>query len=309
MYESLIDHTSDFHLCIFAFDDFTYDILKKLNLSKVTVVSLEEFETAELKKVKEDRSKAEYCWTCTPSVILYVLENYKVPDCTYIDSDLFFYSDPSLLILEMVEHNKGVMITEHRFSFLPGLYEKNRAGRFCVQFMTFLNQDKSLKVLDKWRRQCITWCYARHEDGKFGDQKYLEEWPTTYDNIHILQHQGGGVAPWNHSQYCFNIVGNLLNGRVKKTGYDFKVVFFHFQYVKFIGNGTFDVGWYILPSLVKKLFYTPYLMKIIEIENRLQDMNIKYTIGFTSFKTDNFRNIFKIAFKKISGYNIMKIKQ
>jgi hypothetical protein len=309
LYESLNDHSSDFHLYIFAFDDLTNEILLNLNLDKITVVSLREFETTELKKVKKERSKAEYCWTCTPSVISYVLEKYNVPDCTYIDSDLFFYSDPSVLILELDQHNKGVLITEHRFSYLPRLYEEKRAGRFCVQFITFRNEEDSLKVLDKWRKQCINWCYARYEDGKFGDQKYLDEWPLTYQNIHILKHLGGGIAPWNLNQYRYNKDGNSITGRVKKTGLAFKVVFFHFQYVKLLENGSYDIGWYLIPSSVKKLFYSPYLKKIANIERRLQKLNVSYRTGFTKFKTDRMKNFLKTGSKIVFGYNIMKIKQ
>ena len=91
---------------------------------------------------KKDRISAEYCWTCTSSIISYVLKNFNVPDCTYIDSDLIFYSDPSVLISEMNRSKKNVLITEHRFSYLPRLYEIKRAGRFCVQFMTFRNERK-----------------------------------------------------------------------------------------------------------------------------------------------------------------------
>ena len=43
MYESLLKHTSDFHLYIFAFDDKSLSVLKTLNLNQVTVVSLKEF--------------------------------------------------------------------------------------------------------------------------------------------------------------------------------------------------------------------------------------------------------------------------
>jgi hypothetical protein len=206
------------------------------------------------------------------------------------------------------QHNKNVLITEHRFSFLPRLYEEKRSGRFCVQFITFRNETNSLKVLDKWRKQCIVWCYARHEDGKFGDQKYLDEWPSNYQNIHILQHQGGGIAPWNLKQYNFYKDGNVMNGRVKKNGNAFKVVFFHFQYVKLLENGSCDVGWYLTPSLVKNLFYSPYLKKIEEIEMKLCELNIKYHTGFTNFKINSAKDFLKAIAKNYFNYNIMKIK-
>jgi hypothetical protein len=307
MFESLNDHSSDFHLFIFAFDGITNEILISLNLNKVTIVSLEEFETPELKEVKKERSKAEYCWTCTPSIIYHVLKNYNASDCTYIDSDLLFYSDPAVLLSELDQHKKNVLVTEHRFSYLPRLYEEKRAGRFCVQFLTFRNEESSLKILDKWRKQCINWCYARYEEGKFGDQRYLDEWPEIYSNIQILQHSGGGIAPWNLQQYIFIKNGESITGKVKKTGTAFEVVFYHFQYVKFLENGSYDVGWYLISSHIKKLFYKPYLKKIEAIETKLHNLNLNYYKGFTNFKSDSFKNILKTGIKKILGYNIMNI--
>ena len=141
-----------------------------------------------------------------------------------------------------------------------------RAGRFCVQFLTFRNEESSLKVLEKWRKQCIDWCYARYEDGKFGDQKYLDEWPSEYNNIHILQHQGGGVAPWNLRQYRFFRRENSIKGKVRKTGEEFNLVFYHFQYVKFMENGSFDIGWYLISPSIRRFFYHPYLIEIERIE-------------------------------------------
>jgi hypothetical protein len=306
MYDSLKSNSSDFHLYIFAFDDLTRDILLGLNLDKATVISLEEFETPVLKNIKKERTKAEYCWTCTPSVISHVIEKYNTRECTYVDSDLIFYSDPSVLISEMEQNNKNVLITEHRFSYLPRLYEEKRGGRFCVQFMTFRNEESSLKVLNKWREQCIDWCYARYEDGKFGDQKYLEEWPMIYQNVHILEHQGGGIAPWNLGQYIFRSDGNTISGIVKKTSSGFNVVFFHFQYVKFLRNGSFDIGWYLIPSEVKNLFYIPYIHRIIDTEKRLRDLNTGYQTWYTDYRANNLKNFLKAALKKYFGYNIIK---
>jgi hypothetical protein len=307
MYDSLSEHSPGFHLYIFAFDNLTRKILLQRKLDNVTVVSMDEFETPELKKVKQERTKAEYCWTCTPSTISYVFNNHGVADCTYIDSDLIFYSDPGVLIDELDQSGKNVLITEHRFSFLPGLYEMKRGGRFCVQFLTFRNEDSSLKILEKWRKQCIDWCYARYEDGKFGDQKYLDEWPTEYSNIHILQHQGGGVAPWNLGQYKFSNDGNSIKGKVHKTGEEFNLVFYHFQYVKFMLNGTFDIGWYLISPFIKRLFYRPYLIKIEKIESELQKNNPGYHKKYSEFNTDNFKNSVKTGFKRLFKYNIMSI--
>ena len=306
MYESLKTQTKSFHLYIFAFDDLTFEILSDLKLDSVTVVSLKEFETQELLEVKKNRSVAEYCWTCTPSSISHVLNNYDIPHCTYIDADLYFYSDPSVLITELMESGKSVLITEHRFSFLPKLYEEKRGGRFCVQFITFIREENSMQVLEKWRGQCIDWCYSRYEDGKFGDQKYLEEWPLIYSNIHILEHQGGGIAPWNLTQYSFKKEDDSFNGTLLKDRSEFKVVFFHFQYVKFMENDLCDIGWYCTSSEVRRLFYEPYLQKVIEIQKGIMKLNSSYQPGLTIFRTDSLKNILKTISKSLFGYNILK---
>jgi hypothetical protein len=69
MYESLKEHSDSFHLYIFAFDNLAYDILTKLKLEYATVISLKEFENADLLRIKSSRTRAEYCWTSTSSVV------------------------------------------------------------------------------------------------------------------------------------------------------------------------------------------------------------------------------------------------
>src|SRR5579872_3374528 len=112
MYRSLEKNCANFHLFVYAFDNDTYDFLKKENYEHLTVISLREFEDEELLKVKQGRTAAEYCWTCSSATILYSIENFKLDNCTYIDADMYFYSDPKLLIDEMGENS--VLITEHR---------------------------------------------------------------------------------------------------------------------------------------------------------------------------------------------------
>ena len=91
LYYSLENTCRDFVLYIFAFDDLAEKVLNEMGLEKVKVIRLEQFETKELLAVKGTRSRGEYCWTCTPVIIEYVLDHFEVECCTYIDADLFFY--------------------------------------------------------------------------------------------------------------------------------------------------------------------------------------------------------------------------
>lgn len=307
MYESLAEHTSDFTLYIFPFDSMAESVLRTLDFEHVVIVQLGQFETPELLKVKEERSKAEYCWTCTPSVISHVLKYFNADNCTYIDADLFFYSNPEALISELAGTKKSVLITEHRYSLLPQLYEEKRSGRFCVQFMTFLNEPQSLAVLDTWRRQCIDWCYARHEEGKFGDQKYLDVWPENYETVHILENEGGGMAPWNIQKYRFKKLEKTIQATKRRGNMKFDVVFYHFQYVKFKRNNTFDIGWYLINSQVKEIFYSPYIMRLQEIEKRISKIETGYATGFTDFQANNLWGRVKTFLKKDLGYNIINM--
>jgi len=306
LHESLNRNISRFHLFIFAFDQLTCDILKSLLLESVTVISLEEFENEKLLEAKKTRSRAEYCWTCTSSTIDYVLEIYKVQACTYLDADLFFYGSPEVLLGEL-QNGKNILITEHRFSSFAKLFEQRRAGRFCVQFITFADIADSRKILDIWKNQCIDWCYARYEDGKFGDQKYLENWPEQYENVHVLEHEGGGIAPWNARQFHYVLTDDKLYGIRWASGERFEVVFFHFHFVRLLKSGFADLGWNRLSKEVKILFYKPYIRRMIEKENFLEDKFPEYKRPVFDESTTGIKESAKSWFKSIARFNLMYI--
>jgi hypothetical protein len=306
MYESIKRNIDDFNLFIVAFDNLTYDILLNSRLDHITIISLKDFENQNLLDVKNSRTTAEYCWTCTSSVIDYVLENYNVPSCTYVDADLFFFRSPEILLNEMSD-GKSVLITEHRFSKFAKLFEQKRAGRFCVQFITFTNDQKSRQILKKWISQCIEWCFARYEDGKFGDQKYLDEWPVDYPNVHILNHPGGGLAPWNVKQYNFEQNGAILNGIELKTGIKFDLVFFHFHFVKLMSDGFIDLGWNRLQHDVIGKLYKPYILKIIDKEISLEKSFPLYKISYLTETHQGIRESIKYHFKRLTKFNLIKL--
>jgi len=269
MYNSLADHCSDFHLYIFPFDEKCYQVLQKMNLPNVTLISLKEFEDEKLLNVKPTRTRTEYCWTCTSSTVLYVLKKFKVNHCTYVDADLYFYASPEILIDEL--ESDSVLIIEHRYT--PKYDKSKMSGKYCVQFITFINDDRGLRVLNWWRDACLIWCYNRIDDGKFGDQKYLDDWTERFEGVHVLQHFGGGVALWNVQQYDLDSTDGKYVGTELKTGKTFDLIFYHFHYLRFYNNRTIDLGRYNLPENVRRLIYLPYLKHLYQIKNQIQQID------------------------------------
>jgi len=256
MYHSLEKNSSDFHLYIFAFDDHCLSVLNRLYLRHATVISLNRFENESLKSVKPGRTAGEYCWTCASSSIKYCLDTYKLDHCTYVDADLLFFKDPMVLIEEM--GTKSVLITEHRYT--PCYDQSATSGTYCVQFMTFKNTTEGMEVLNWWIDACLTWCFNRFEDGKFGDQKYLDNWHNRFSTVHVLKHLGGGVAPWNVQQYEFSKTDNQVTGIEKSTGEKFDLVFYHYHGFNYTLNNSYilsDPCYKIVRNPVKNI-YRPY---------------------------------------------------
>jgi len=272
MYNSLKQHCEDFHLFVVAFDSQCFDILSHMALKHVTVISMADFENARLLAVKGDRTDGEYCWTCASSSIKYCIETFALDSCTYIDADLLFFSNPKALIDEMAE--KSVLITEHRYT--EAYDQTATSGIYCVQFMTFKNTDQGMEVLNWWVDSCITWCFNRQEDNKFGDQKYLDDWMERYDCVHSLKHLGGGVAPWNVQQYEFSSKNGQLKGLETATGRSFDVVFYHYHNFQYIQQSTYCLSGtnYLLNRQAIKYIYRPYTHALTLAENEIHGLNI-----------------------------------
>lgn len=301
LYNSIVATGEDFKLFVFAFDDECFDILSKLNLPYLQPISLHEFENERLLRIKKTRNRGEYCWTCSSFSILHVLTKYNVPEVTYLDSDLYFFEKPQILLDEFHKTDKSVMITKHRYT--PEYDQSKTSGIYCVQFLTFKNDKKGLNVINWWCDRCEEWCYDRMEDGKFGDQKYLDDWMTRFDCCYELEHLGGGVAPWNVQQYVI-AEGPKVNG--------IPVVFFHFHALRWLKERKFDLSWYRLDDKVIKLIYNRYLIELQKAldlvrKNYSSDFNkgfYKRPKGFISY----LKFIKSILYRKVKKiYNIVAI--
>lgn len=305
LYQSLEKYCHPFHIYIFAFNDKAYKTLLKLKLPNATIISLKEFEDEELLKVKPTRTIAEYCWTSTSSTILYVLEKFNVPGCTYLDADLYFYSSPEPIFKEMGD--ASILITEHRYS--PQYNKELKSGKYCVQFVTFRYDEKALTALRWWRERCLEWCYARYEDGKFGDQLYLDDWKERFEGVHVLKHQGGGLAPWNVQRYSFRKIKDRILGIEISTSKEFEVIFYHFHYLRFIGNKV-ELGRRRLSEDVVEIFYLPYIKLLHKIKQQISYIDSSFDPNGTAAPKFNWKSPILFIYRKINGiYNIFRVDE
>lgn len=217
LYSSLQKFAPNSRLWVICIDELVEKQIKELNLEHVSAIPLLSIETNALRAVKSTRTVGEYCWTLTPFAPKAVFDLEPDADrVTYLDSDLFFFSSPDSFFLEFESSRKHVLITEHAYA--PKLDRTEQSGRFCVQFMIFRRTDESFLVMKWWQDRCIEWCFDRNEDGKFGDQKYLDVWPELFESeVHVLKQVDKTLAPWNVDYF------------IERSNFNLVPVFYHFQ--------------------------------------------------------------------------------
>ena len=271
MYRSLLCYGGDFHLWIICFDDLAYELLKKLNLEKVTLITLPQFEDEELLRIKPERTRQEYCWTCTPSTALYVLNTEPHVDAiTYLDADLMFFSSPEPIFAEA--ENASILLIEHRYLLEFDLSATH--GIYNVQFVLFRRNSEGLQALNWWRDRCLEWCFTRVEDNKFGDQKYLDDWLERFTGVHILRHLGAGVAPWNVAQYCFKKIDDKVY--IEND----PLIFYHFHALKI---HPFNIGYvyplYPIEIKLRDWLYDVYFAELEKIYQKIRTIEPKFDRG------------------------------
>ena len=297
--ESLQKQTPEFELYVLCLDDLVLEVLSDLHIDGCIFISIVEIETAALLEVKKTRNTAEYCWTLSSYFTAWLMENRADFDLiTYIDADLMFFSSPEPLFNEM--EGSSIAIIEHRF--IPRLVHLESKGRFCVEWVSFRRDLQGLACLSRWREQCMEWCYDRLEDGRMGDQKYLDHWPNDYSRTHVLQNLGAGVAPWNYSNYnfCQDNFGNILVD-------DTPLIFFHFHQFQLIDDGSFYrlSAYYAEEAPAPELIYGAYESEMRGIVRTVQTRRPSFSRGMKS-RTQVFSRRWVQAFVPRSVKELLK---
>jgi len=288
-------------------DDRSYEILSDIQLKYARLIRLQDFEDEELLDAKQNRPFGEYCWTCTSSLIFYVLSHFKEDMCTYVDADTYFYQSPQILINEMLYAKKSVMVVPHGFP-KKDEHRAEKVGRYCVEFNTFVNNVEGITVLREWRRKCLECCCNLGDGIHWGDQKYLDEWPSKYNFVYICQNQGAGLASWNIENYEINSSNQLI---LRETGAEINIVFYHFHGIEYYSKHVVKPGIMRIKGKYGKHLETLYIDYLLKINQKKDFLNKKYRFAKILYKhpLDKRGSRLKMIIKRTWIGNIIWIRK
>lgn len=256
LYDSLVEFSESFHLYALCLDEASFEYFRENPLPTVTPISVAMLEqgTPNLAACKQGRSVVEYYWTCGPAFMLYLLSTYpSIDQISYIDADTMFFSSPDPLIEEIAGHS--VSIVAHRFS--PAHRFREKFGKYNVGWLTFRRDEQGLRALHWWSERCIEWCFDRVEANRFGDQKYLDQFPELFPGVHVIQHKGVNVGPWNIGNHTVSEEGDRIYID------DQPLVFFHFHGFKQVKRWLYDANLGLWgrrpPTIVRRKIYGKYI--------------------------------------------------
>ena len=237
---------------------------------RVKPISIGELEShfPELLLAKKGRSAMEYVFTLTPYLMKWVQEKTTEGDLTiYLDSDLFFFASPKLVVKELGSSDVGIIPHQYPETLAPSL---QKYGKYNVGWVAMRNSSSGRRCLDWWANQCLDWCGDETLDGKYADQGYLDQFPNLFEGVKVLENRGFNLAPWNTSGQ--DILKDS-DGRVT-LGDHTPLTFFHFHGLKRFGK------WMVTSQLnyrspasksLVEYVYKPYLRALQTAENKLEN--------------------------------------
>lgn len=260
-YRSLSKVHSNFILHIFCFDDVTHKILTKLRLQNVIFYHPEEFENAELLQAKASKERMyEYFWTINPYMAKRTLSDLETDFISLSDCDLYFYQSPEVIFEEL--KGADVLIQPNNFSFQ---YENDfvTVGYYCTSFQCFRKNENSHTIIDDWYRKCLQWCSSKFEDGKFGEQKYLDDWRIRFDKVREISNIGTNVAPWNIQKYDLSMANDriVINNKWPLVYYHFHSFRMSMKDYSYIITGDRNNSYPIQEDAIH-LLYEPYIKEM-----------------------------------------------
>jgi hypothetical protein len=302
LFLSLRRTTEDFMLYVLCMDDETLEVMGQLaDAQFLTPISEHDLRARfpELETHAQRTNRDQYCWSCQPFAIQFLLERFALPSLTYLEADSLFFSSPQPLLDEVGW--RSVSIVPHRYS--RGLDQTAKSGRFCVQFNLFRNDDPAREALDSWKMACLE--YRRELSMCLPGQKDLDTWPERFaPYIAVIENRGAGVAPWNVQQYRIQNEGGVPYVNEQPT------IFYHFHQFAYLEGARFDFGGYRLSRSAIDAYYRPYVKHLGEVEKLVCSRFPEFRYRNLQAKTSGWRGRIRVLRRRVRGrYNVFHAGQ
>lgn len=302
LFVSLLRTTKNFRLYVLCMDAESFQLIEKFSAKlPITAIREEDLRTAipALEEHKKRTSHGQYCWSCQPFSISYLIHRFQLDSLTYLEADSIFFSDPEHLFAEIGPGS--VSLVPHRYT--PEFDQTKTSGRYCVQFNFFRNDAQAKAVLDYWQSCCLE--YSREKPLFYPGQTKLDEWPEKFGSSVVeIQNLGAGIAPWNIQQYSVSIEDGIpmVDGQA--------AVFYHFHEFAFRENGAFDLGGYPLSKQVVDAFYRPYVATLRAAEAMVHEIAPDFRHRKVRAAPVGFLNALRVWKRKLFGrYNVFTAKE
>ena len=165
------------------------------------------------------------------------------------------------------------MITPHRFA--PEYAAQAINGIYNVQFLTFRRDQLGLKVCAGGTIAASSGATAASRTASSVTRSTSTTGRSAFEGVHVLEHKGGGLAPWNITQYEVR----AIDGRVIVD--DDPLVFFHYHRVRLQARGGYDwrpPGYHISRSNYR-LIYEPYLRALDRATTEVRSVDPDFSAG------------------------------
>lgn len=236
--DSLKKHSSDYTLHLLCLDEEIFDLIKDKNIQKHSLASLIKAdkmlemasnnqpsrEALICSKTFKQATRLQFIWSLSAYFSWHCLDVLDFEDILYIDSDIYFYNDWRI-IYDCVE-DASVGIVEHRCKYNPD------NGKYNVGVVYFKNDLDGYRCAFSWKNWLLTTGHQYYEShGTCGDQKYLELFPSLFDNVLILDQFIGHLAPWNFLYHEYK------QDKIIWQGTEQELLYCHFSNFKLTTDG------------------------------------------------------------------------
>ena len=166
---SLQEVITDHIIYVLCVDDETHRLISRMGWQRIRLLHICELKNESLNQLKKNRRMNEYCWTLKPLLIEAVFSrDPQIDRVTYVDADLFFFSDPSVIFKN--QPHCSVLLSRGDI-VIPSLEPENKKrlqalmGKYNSGFISFKRDETGLECLKWWKKSCLKSCVSKPEAG------------------------------------------------------------------------------------------------------------------------------------------------